>query len=66
MSIKTPVVQFVLIPNSIAMSFAFTLGVFYQINKQVYHNALYGDHNPIRNNMPREVRLDKIRKLIEP
>jgi len=40
----------------------FTLGVYYQIQKPVYHKELYGDHNPITNRLSRDTRLEKIRK----
>jgi 2-oxoglutarate ferredoxin oxidoreductase subunit beta len=42
----------------------FTLGIFYQASEQVYHKALYGDHNPIKNRLSREDRIDKIRKIL--
>ena len=43
----------------------FTIGVFYQANRQVYHKGLYGDHNPITKKLSRDTRLDKIRKILE-
>ena len=46
-------------------SHKFTLGVFYQANRQVYHKGLYGDHNPIDNRLSRDERLEKIRKILE-
>jgi 2-oxoglutarate ferredoxin oxidoreductase subunit beta len=45
-------------------SHRFTLGVFYQANRQVFHKGLYGDHNPITKRLSRETRLDKIRKIL--
>ena len=42
----------------------FTLGIFYRVNKPVYHKELYGDHNPINKRLLRDTRLDKIRKII--
>ncbi len=42
----------------------FTLGVFYQTQSPVYHKELYGDHNPITNRLSRDIRLDKIRKIL--
>ena len=45
-------------------SHRFTLGVFYQANRQVFHKGLYGDHNPITKRLSRETRLDKIRKIV--
>jgi len=44
----------------------FTLGVFYQINREVYHKELYGDHNPVLNKLSRDERLNIIRKILEP
>jgi 2-oxoglutarate ferredoxin oxidoreductase subunit beta len=44
-------------------SHRFTLGVFHQVSRQVYHKGLYGDHNPIINKLSRDARLDKIRKI---
>ncbi|KKL68175.1 hypothetical protein LCGC14_2127610 [marine sediment metagenome] len=45
-------------------SHKFTLGVFYQASRQVYHKGLYGDHNPIINKLSRDTRLGKIRKIL--
>ena len=42
----------------------FTIGVFYQASRQVYHKGLYGDHNPINNRLSRDERIDKIRKIL--
>ena len=42
----------------------FTLGVFYKTKKTIYHEVLYGDHNPITKKVSREKRLGKIRKII--
>jgi 2-oxoglutarate ferredoxin oxidoreductase subunit beta len=44
----------------------FTIGIFYKVSKQVYHKGLYGDHNPIRNRMSREKRLEKITEILKP
>ena len=44
---------------------AYTLGIFYEILKPIYHKELYGDHNPIYNRLSREERLSKIRKILE-
>ncbi|KKL90325.1 hypothetical protein LCGC14_1905830, partial [marine sediment metagenome] len=46
-------------------SHKFTLGVFYQASRQVYHKGLYGDHNPINERLSRDERLAKIRKILE-
>ena len=42
----------------------FTIGVFYQASRQVYHKGLYGEHNPITNRLSRDERIDKIRKIL--
>ena len=42
----------------------FTIGVFYQANRQVYHKGLYGDYNPLENKLSRNERIDKIRKIL--
>ncbi|KKK46182.1 hypothetical protein LCGC14_1129730 [marine sediment metagenome] len=42
----------------------FTLGVFYQTQRPVYHKGLYGDVNPITNRLSRETRIDKIKKIL--
>ena len=44
-------------------SHKFTLGVFHQANRQIYHRGLYGDHNPVKKRQSRTERLDKIRKI---
>jgi 2-oxoglutarate ferredoxin oxidoreductase subunit beta len=46
-------------------SHKYMLGIFYQASKQVYHKELYGEHNPLANNLSREERIDKIRKFFE-
>ncbi len=46
-------------------SHRFTLGVFHQARRQVYHKGLYGDHNPITKSLSKEVRLERIRKILE-
>ncbi len=43
----------------------FTVGIFYRTQKPIYHQKLYGDHNPITKKSSREERLDKIRKILE-
>lgn len=45
-------------------SHKFTIGVFHQASRQVYHKGLYGDHNPLNNRLSRDERLDKIRKIL--
>ncbi|TFG25211.1 MAG: 2-oxoacid:ferredoxin oxidoreductase subunit beta [Promethearchaeota archaeon] len=51
--------------KSARKSHGFTLGIFYQEERQVYHKALYGDLNPVKNNLSRMDRITKIRKLLE-
>jgi 2-oxoglutarate ferredoxin oxidoreductase subunit beta len=43
----------------------FSLGVFYRTKKPVYHKELYRNHNPITKRLSREIRLEKIRKILE-
>lgn len=47
-------------------SHRYMLGVFYQGKRKVYHKALYEDHNPVVKNLPREERLEKIRRILTP
>ena len=47
-------------------SHRFTLGVFFQEERKVYHEALFGDHNPVRNNLSRIERINKLRDFLEP
>ncbi|MHA2399635.1 MAG: thiamine pyrophosphate-dependent enzyme [Promethearchaeota archaeon] len=42
----------------------FTLGVFYQADRQVYHKGLYGNNNPVNNRLTRKKRLEKIHDII--
>ena len=42
----------------------FNLGIFYRTNRPGYHKELYRDYNPITNRMKRNVRLEKIRKIL--
>ena len=45
----------------------YTLGVFYRNEeKPVYHEQLYGDHNPITKRMAKEIRLNKMREILNP
>jgi len=44
----------------------FTLGVFYQGIREVYHKSLYGNLNPINNSLSREKRLQKIDEILKP
>ncbi len=43
----------------------FTIGIFYHIQRPIYHKELYGDHNPIKKRLSKEVRTEKIRNIIE-
>ncbi|MFX1569203.1 MAG: thiamine pyrophosphate-dependent enzyme [Promethearchaeota archaeon] len=43
----------------------FTIGVFYRTTRPIYHRELYGDHNPITKRFSRDIRLEKIRKMLE-
>jgi 2-oxoglutarate ferredoxin oxidoreductase subunit beta len=42
----------------------FTIGVFYRSHRPVYHKMLYGEHNPVTRRITREIRIEKIRKLL--
>ncbi len=44
----------------------FTIGIFHQEARGVYHKSLYGDLNPINDNLSREKRLEKIKELLKP
>ena len=46
-------------------SHGFTLGLFFQEERKVYHKALFGDHNPVKNSLSRNERLKEIRKLLD-
>ena len=46
-------------------SHRFTLGLFFQEERKVYHEALFGEHNPLKNSLSRNERLKEIRKLLE-
>ncbi len=43
----------------------FTIGVFYRINRPIYHKELYGEHNPVTKKISKKERLDKIHKFLE-
>ncbi|MBN1638252.1 MAG: hypothetical protein JW866_04760 [Ignavibacteriales bacterium] len=51
--------------NAIRKRHKFTLGTFYNSNKPVYHEQLYGDHNPIKKSISRELRLQKLKKILD-
>jgi 2-oxoglutarate ferredoxin oxidoreductase subunit beta len=42
------------------------IGVIYRVKKPVFHEELYGIHNPITKRFPREKRLEKIGKILQP
>ena len=44
----------------------FTIGIFHQETRDVYHESLYGDLNPINDKLSREKRLAKINELLKP
>ncbi len=43
----------------------FTIGVFYRTTRPVYCKELYGDYNPITKSLSKEVRMERIRKILE-
>jgi 2-oxoglutarate ferredoxin oxidoreductase subunit beta len=44
----------------------FTVGIFYQTERGLFHKGLYGDFNPIKNSLSREKRIEKIKELLNP
>jgi 2-oxoglutarate ferredoxin oxidoreductase subunit beta len=44
----------------------FTLGIFYQTERVLYHNGLYGDLNPVKDSLSREIRIEKIKEILRP
>ena len=40
------------------------IGIFYQLQKQPHHRALYGDHHPIEKRLMRKARMKKLEKLL--
>lgn len=42
------------------------IGVFYQVEKPVFHRELYGDWNPVVNKIKREERIKRVKKLVHP
>ncbi|MBY9005657.1 MAG: 2-oxoacid:ferredoxin oxidoreductase subunit beta [Candidatus Lokiarchaeota archaeon] len=42
----------------------FTLGTFYNSKKPVYHEQLYGEHNPITKKVTQEKRIQKLEKIL--
>jgi 2-oxoglutarate ferredoxin oxidoreductase subunit beta len=44
----------------------FPIGIIYQKKKPVFHQALYGDRNPVTQRMSREERIEKVKGLLAP
>lgn len=44
----------------------FPIGIIYRKKKPVFHQALYGDWNPLTRRMPREERIEKVTGLLAP
>lgn len=44
----------------------FTIGIFYQEIRKVYHKSLYGSLNPVKNSLSRKQRLELINKILKP
>ncbi len=42
----------------------YTLGVFYKTQRPVYHEGLYGDHNPLTKRLSRNDRITKIKQIL--
>ena len=43
----------------------FTIGIFHQEIREVYHKSLYGDLNPVKNSISRQIRLEKINEILK-
>ncbi len=43
----------------------FTIGIFHQEIREVYHKSLYGDLNPVKNSISRKIRLEKINEILK-
>jgi 2-oxoglutarate ferredoxin oxidoreductase subunit beta len=44
----------------------FTIGIFHQEIREVYHRSLYGEFNPVKNSISRKIRIEKIRDILNP
>ncbi|MHA1824837.1 MAG: 2-oxoacid:ferredoxin oxidoreductase subunit beta, partial [Promethearchaeota archaeon] len=44
----------------------FTIGIFHQETREVYHKSLYGSLNPVKESLSREKRLEKINEILKP
>lgn len=42
----------------------FTIGVFHQEIREVYHKSLYGNLNPVKDSLSREERIEKIKEIL--
>jgi 2-oxoglutarate ferredoxin oxidoreductase subunit beta len=43
----------------------FTIGLYYQETKKTFHNSLYGNLNPVKDNVSREKRLEMINEILK-
>ena len=43
----------------------FTIGIFHQKIREVYHKSLYGELNPVKSNISRKIRLEKINEILK-
>ena len=43
----------------------FTIGIFHQEIRKVYHRSLYGDLNPVKNSISRKIRIEKINEILK-
>jgi 2-oxoglutarate ferredoxin oxidoreductase subunit beta len=46
-------------------SHRFTIGIFYQDTREVYHKSLYGSLNPVKDSLSRDKRLEKINEILK-
>ena len=44
----------------------FTIGIFYQEIREVYHESLYAKLNPVKESLSRDKRLEKIFEILKP
>lgn len=44
----------------------FTIGIFHQETKEVYHKNLYGNLNPVNDSLSKDARIQKIKELLSP
>jgi len=44
----------------------FTIGIFHQETKEVYHKNLYGKLNPVNDSLSKDARVQKIKELLSP